>query len=640
MGQQLYFDNYSPVGDIVVIAISMVMIVLVATSYVNKTKNFNLFLNMIFYLVAASMCDMIHHVLYTNVDDGNYTAVYVVRVIYHAVLFSILLLFIVYIVEIQHLERHRKVPIMIIASLIYLTVIITDIVTTVTGTGFRLNSSGTAVSGINIFMFGYIAFVVEISYLMIVYRDRIYKKIMNGFYGTMFVSFLVLFAQGRHGQSSFTVATFLFPVIGMFYLIHSTSYDIESGAVNVMAMQDLIKYNYRKKKDFLFMSLYLPDYDAEGKVLPADLQSTIRRFASEFFKMSVLFQISNGHVVLVAPKNLNPDHENRLNKILNQFQVEYDKFQMDYKVIIGESIEEISRKNEYVSFISNIHRKMELNSVYIVGIDDVDEFNKYEYILEELTDIYKKHDLNDTRVLAYCQPVFNIETGRYDTAEALMRLKLPDIDMVFPDQFIPIAEEHGFIHVLTEIILKKTCDAIKYLLDEGYDVNRISVNVSVMELRDEEFTSDIDKIIEESSIPNEKIAVEITESRNDSDFLLMKNKIEELKDRGIKLYLDDFGTGYSNMERIMELPFDIIKFDRSLVLASDSDERSEKMVKSLAGMFSELNYSVLYEGIENDGDEKRCINMSASYLQGYKYSRPIPIIELNKFFTKLTEVQK
>ncbi len=277
---------------------------------------------------------------------------------------------------------------------------------------------------------------------------------------------------------------------------------------------------------------------------------------------------------------------------------------------------------------------MDINDVYIVGEKDVDLFNRYEYILEQLTDIYKKRDLRDERVLAYCQPVFNIKTGKYDTAEALMRLNLPDIGMVFPDQFIPVAEEHGFIHVLTEIILTKTCDAIKSLMSEGYDVNRISVNVSVMELRDEKFTSDIDDIIEASAIPNDKIAVEITESRNDSDFLLMKDSIEELRRRGIKLYLDDFGTGYSNMERIMELPFDIIKFDRSLVIASDADERSEKMVKSLAGMFSELNYSVLYEGVENDGDEIRCINMSASYLQGYKYSKPIPIADLNRFFAK------
>lgn len=635
MGQQLYFDNYSPVGDLIVVAICFVMIILVAASYVSKTKGFNLFLNMIGYLVLASFCDIIHHQLYTNVADGNYTAVYVIRILYHAFLFSILLLFVVYIVEIQRLEIRKRVPIMTISSIIYLTVLITDIVMAVRKTGFRLDRNGKAISGLNIFLIGYLAFMVVIIFLMVAYRDRIYKRAMVGFYGTMAVSFIILFMQGRHGQSSFTAATFLFPIIAMMYLIHSTPYDVELGAVNAAALKDLVKYNYDKKRDFIFMSLYLPDFDAEGRIIPKELQTTIRHFASAYFKNAVLFQVSNGHVILIAPKKNNPDHENRINRILNSFQLEYERFQFDYKVIIGNSAEEISRKNEYVSFIQNIHRNMEINTIHLMQPEDVGAFNRYEYILDELEDINKKHDLRDERVLAFCQPVYNIKTGKYDTAEALMRLKLPELGMVFPDQFIPIAEEQGFIHVLTEIILQKTCDEIRRLIQEGYEVNRISVNVSVLELRDDGFTGDIDQIIDDSGIPNEKVAIEITESRSDSDFLMMKGKIEELKDRGIKFYLDDFGTGYSNMERIMELPFDIIKFDRSLVLASDADKKSEKMVGSLANMFSELNYSVLYEGVENDGDEKRCINMSASYLQGYKYSRPIPITELDQFFSKV-----
>ena len=103
---------------------------------------------------------------------------------------------------------------------------------------------------------------------------------------------------------------------------------------------------------------------------------------------------------------------------------------------------------------------------------------------------------------------------------------------------------------------------------------------------------------------------------------------------GINFYLDDFGTGYSNMERIMELPFDIIKFDRSLVLASDESEKSRRIVVGLSNIFSEMNYSVLFEGVEVPEEEKMCIAMNASYLQGFKYSKPIPIEELTQYFEK------
>ena len=635
MGQQLYFENYSPVGDILVLAICIIMIILVATSYVARSKRFSMFINMIFYLALAAVCDLVHHVLYSRVTNGNYTPVYVVRVMYHAVLFSLFLLFIVYIVETMRLERHKRLPTMIISTTVYFAVIIIDIVMTVREKGFRLSKNGDHVSGYNIFMIGYLMFIAIIIYLVLRFKNRIYRKAMNGFYGTMIVSFVVLFNQGRHGQSSYTVATFLFPVIAMMYLMHSNPYDIELGAVNVMALKDMVDHYYRRKQDFFLMSLYLPDFDSDSKEFPRELQRTIRKYSSEYFKQAVLFQISNGHVVLLAGKKANPHYVHQLNLLMQQFNEEYKRFNFDYKVLVGDSVEEISAKNEYLNVINILHRNLKMNTFHRVDEEDVERYKRYTYIVEQIGDICRNHDLRDPRVLVYCQPVFNIRENRYDTAEALMRLNLEKTGIVYPDQFIQIAEEHGFIHVLTEIILQKTCDAIKVLLEEGYNVNRISVNVSALELRDDVFASDVEGIINESGLPDGKIAIEITESQTESDFRLVKNRIEELKGRGVMFYLDDFGTGYSNMERILELPFDIIKFDRSLVLASDSDARSQKMVANLASMFDELDYSVLYEGVENEKDEKRCINMSASYLQGYKYSRPIPIEELKRFFTKL-----
>ena len=215
-----------------------------------------------------------------------------------------------------------------------------------------------------------------------------------------------------------------------------------------------------------------------------------------------------------------------------------------------------------------------------------------------------------------------------------MRLNLEETGVVYPNQFIPLAEEQGYIHILTEIILHKTCEAIKRFTEAGYEIKRISINVSAQELRDKSFCSDIMNIIDHCGISGDKIAIELTESRNESDFLLMKEKIEELKKNGITFYLDDFGTGYSNMERIMELPFDIIKFDRSLVLASGSDERSKRMVSNLANMFSDMNYFVLYEGVEKESDEDMCKGMSATYLQGFKYSKPTPIIDLKDYVSR------
>ena len=169
------------------------------------------------------------------------------------------------------------------------------------------------------------------------------------------------------------------------------------------------------------------------------------------------------------------------------------------------------------------------------------------------------------------------------------------------------------------------------MLERGYDIQRISVNFSTLDVRYDSFCSDVQQIISRNQIPFTKVAIEITESRSEADFNIMKSKVLELQKLGIKFYLDDFGTGYSNFERIMEIPFDIIKFDRSMTIECAKNETSFYMVSTFANMFSQLHYAVLFEGIENDMDELNCVRMSAKYLQGYKYSKPIPIEELANF---------
>ena len=638
MEHQIYFNNYYPMGDIMVIAICVIIFILIGFSYVRKSRSFLYFIFINVTILLAAAVNIIYHIKYMTDITGNYTVVYILRILYHALLFSTLLLYVVYITEVLRLEISKKYPVVAMSVVVFIIAVVSDIIKTMSGKGYVITSQGLMTSGKDIFLYGYLGFIVIILYLMIVYRKRLYKRVMNGFYGTMLVSFFMLVVQNRYGQTSYTVSTFLFPTIAMLYIIHSNPYDIEMGAIDIRAMEDMIRFNYERKNPLIMMSLYLAEFDGEGKTFPVEIQGIIRKFAGDFFKGAVLFKLSNGNMMLVAKKKSNPDFENKINKLLNAFEIEYNKFKFDYKIIFGESVEEVSRRNEYVNFLDSIYRNMDMNTVHMIDYEDVVEFNEYEELIEGLEDIYRAKNLRDPRVLVYCQPVFNIKTGRYDTAEALMRLKLNNIGMVYPDKFIPLAEEKGYIHVLTEIILQKTCDEIKYLIQENYDVRRISVNVSVMELKDDKFCDDISGIIKNSGIPDEKVAIEITETQTESDFLVIKSRINELKEHGIKFYLDDFGTGYSNMERIMELPFDIIKFDRSLVLASGSDDRSEKMVGSLANMFKDLDYSVLYEGVENDSDEEMCINMAASYLQGYKYSKPIPIIDLKNFFSKSEDI--
>ena len=176
--------------------------------------------------------------------------------------------------------------------------------------------------------------------------------------------------------------------------------------------------------------------------------------------------------------------------------------------------------------------------------------------------------------------------------------------------------------------------SIKVLEKDGFKIDRVSVNFSIVELRNPDFCDNVIKIIRSNGISFDKIAIELTESRNEEDFELVKSVMTKLQNLGIKFYLDDFGTGYSSFERIIDLPIDIIKFDRTLTIMAGKGSQSKYLVGSFSDIFKNSNYQIMFEGIEDDTDEELCKEMNAQYLQGFKYSRPIPIERLTEFLVR------
>ncbi len=629
-----YFDNYTQVGDILVMASCMIFAILIKTAYIKKTRNFIMLESMIVLLYVAAMANTGYHICLNYIGRISDIIIYALRIIYHFCIFSNLWMYVVYLKEPIHLNKKENRINYIISGTFFAFVMLYDILGTVFKFGYYINYTGAVHENPWIFSLVYFLYIAQISILFTIYSNRIFKKIRIAMLTTMCVSVSLVVIQFVFRQNSYTLATFIFPIYSILYLMHSNPYDIESGALDSRAFADAISINLEHNRRMLLMSLYMPDFDKGSSAYPMKMLATIRRFSDGFFKDANLFKLSGGHLVLCIDIKKNPDYEEKSSRIIEEFNKVYPEHRADYKIVTTLTWDKISENNDYAGFFAYIQDNMEMNSIYRAGSNDVMAYTDTKYITAELEDIYNKKDLADPRVLVYCQPVYNIDTGLYDTAEALMRLELPQLGMIFPDKFIPIAEKNGFINTLTQIILSKTCDQIREFVNEGYSFKRISVNFSAFDVQNDSFCQTVESIISRSGISFDKIAIEITETQGEQDFEAIKRRITELQGSGIKFYLDDFGTGYSNFERIMEIPFDIIKFDRSMVTGSCNDAKFKNLVSHLAKMFSDMNYAVLYEGIENESDEARCIGMNAKYLQGYKYSKPIPIAKLSDYFQK------
>ena len=625
-------NTYTPVGDIAVMAMCFVALLMLAVNRVQKGNSYRLMFAMVLSVLFATVTSLFYNIMMVNLDRVAPTAVYVVRILNHLFLSLVQMAYVLYLREPLWMKNENYNKFLVVISAVAVAPIIIDILGIVMRFGFYIEN-GRAYSGFTVYPFAYASFMGIIFFLIIRYRSRIIKQIFWCLIGVNLLSFVMSTMQGMFYQTSFTMFDYFLPVVALMFTFHSNPYDSETGAANDTFFMQEVADAIEKDRPIVMIGCSIADFYTKMKKDP-DLKMEFFRFFKQNIKHGVLYRFTNGKLVLTLKKSKRGNFERTVSRMLEDFYSSYELLGLDYKLVVAETVPEITTPADYIRLIDFIEQEMSMNETHRVTDGDIQRFLSSNYILRELEDIARKRDIDDDRVLVYCQPVFNIVTGTYDTAEALMRLKLPETGLVFPDKFIPLAERNGLIHQLSLTILNKTCRMIHDLTDEGFVLNRISVNFSTLDLKHEYFCDEVQDIVIRNEIPYEKVAIEITESRSEVEFNNLKQKVTELQDLGIKFYLDDFGTGYSNFERIMEIPFDIIKFDRSMLIESVKNDSSKYMVTTFASMFNDLNYSVLFEGVEDDRDEEQCRRMFAKYLQGYKYSKPIPIGDLRNFLEK------
>lgn len=624
--------SYTPMCDIITITLCFTMSGLVYMSRVKNTAS----LRIIFCILVECSCAAVCNLLYQNQlasPEPHLWMIYLFRTLYHLLITFVLLMYTLYLYEplwIPHAAQRRN---MLLSTCCIGAAFVYDVVGTAAGFGFCIKSDGTVQIGINAYIIVFALFCAQIFFLLIKHRSRLLRQVFACLLIMNVITVALLYIQEYHGNVSYTTIAYFIPIIGIIFTFHSNPFDISTGAMAEEYFSNELEERVSKNQRMFILLCKVRGF-SEYMKNSKEFRSEYYHFLRTNIKKGVLYSGSDDNLILTLRVSKDGSAQEAVAKMLGDFIDSYVRFKLEYKVIILATSKDIIEVSDYHKLLMYIEEHMPFNQIHHVTADDIRRFYDSSYILGQLEDIAKKNDLSDPRVLVFCQPIYNIATGGYDTAEALMRLKLEKTGMVFPDQFIPLAEEHNLIHTLTMIILDKTCAAIHNLMEEGYDIKRASVNFTTSDLRYDSFTEDVRHIIDRNDIPYDHIAIEITESSNDADFNLIKERVLELQTLGIKFYLDDFGTGYSNFERIMEIPFNIIKFDRSMLIELAKSESSRYMVNTFADMFNRLQYTVLFEGVENEADQENCVRMNAKYLQGYKFSRPIPIENLRGFLRK------
>lgn len=226
-------------------------------------------------------------------------------------------------------------------------------------------------------------------------------------------------------------------------------------------------------------------------------------------------------------------------------------------------------------------------------------------------------------VEVYYQPIYSTKEQRFTSAEALVRIRDAEGEIVPPGVFIDVAEQNGMILKLGEMVFEKVCRFVKEHNIKQYGLHYIEINLSVVQCSYEQLAEDYIRIMEEYQIPSDFINLEITESASMDAKRILLGNMKSLMDYGVKFSLDDFGTGQSNLNYIVDMPVDIVKFDKDMINAYFENGKAKYVMDAAMHMVHGMDLEIVSEGIETKEQYETMEELGISYIQGYYFSKPL-----------------
>ncbi|WP_119677568.1 EAL domain-containing protein [Indioceanicola profundi] len=242
--------------------------------------------------------------------------------------------------------------------------------------------------------------------------------------------------------------------------------------------------------------------------------------------------------------------------------------------------------------------------------------------------------LDQDQFFLHYQPKIDLETMEAVGAEALIRWNHPELGLVSPAKFIPVAEETGLIIQVGDYVMRQALSQIREWQARGFEPMPVAVNVSVRQITSSDFGQRVRALLDEYGVSPELLELEITETAMMSNLAYIVDALNDLRDVGIRIAIDDFGTGYSSLSYLRKLPITTLKVDRSFVSEATTNADTAAIAATIIAMGRQLGLQVVAEGIETADQLEFLRHHRCDLLQGYYFSRPLPPADLEDRFMR------
>jgi len=235
-----------------------------------------------------------------------------------------------------------------------------------------------------------------------------------------------------------------------------------------------------------------------------------------------------------------------------------------------------------------------------------------------------KHSFFRNELVVHYQPKMEILTGRLKGWEALLRWQSPELGMISPEEFIPVAEQSGLILPIGEWVLREACRQLRAWQDQGLDAGTMAVNLSTRQFRQTDLAEVISNALRDTGLVPGDLELEITESSIMDNLASAASVLAGLEALGIRIAVDDFGTGYSSLSYLKTFSIHCLKIDRSFIHDIPGDDNDTAIVRAIITLAGSLGLTVVAEGVETEAQLAYLRANHCDQAQGYLFSRPLP----------------
>lgn len=461
------------------------------------------------------------------------------------------------------------------------------------------------------------------------YRNVIYKKRVIGV-----LIFIALWVLGSAVQG---IINYMFEDLGVIILSVSLSEAMGSlviyimlenpslnedkitGALNQRAFREYVDLCMKKKLDKEFI---LINYDIEMSkaFLSSDsFAKAVTNMLGNFNVEKIFRNDRNDFIVTRSSKGAVDIHTVEKEFKRKFFLANNITTEIQYKIIHFNDLSLFYDADDFMDALRYLNDNINKYEKQIIEItpEIVDEVHK-KFILKKKCDTA----LANKRISVFFQPIFSNHDNSFTAAEALVRLIDEDGKLIYPSDFVEDMEKDGKIIELGKIVFEDACKFISENDLEKLGLHYIEVNLSTIQCMQDDFVDTYIKIAKKYKVDPKYINLEITETGEMSKLILLKN-MEKLKEYGFTFSLDDFGTGNANLNYIVDMPVDIVKFDKTMVSSYFKNGTAYYVMNSAISMIKGLGYKIVFEGVETY-EQIRVVNaIDVEYVQGFYYSQPI-----------------